>query len=286
MNLRFTKLLIIPALLITFIGLSLNSCGDRSEPRNMPKWDKVFEKYEAEGCFYLLDTDKERIFFSNPIRCKEEFIPASTIKVLFSLIGLEYGKIQSLDGDTLIWQEEFHSSKNRGEKLTLSEAYKTSSDWYFQEVCRQIGADTLERIIESIDCYGNMHQKGDLEDFWKDGSFVISAEEQVEFLRRLTAYELPFKKNVIDSVLKVMIETETEDFTLRTKTGKIFNKGSNDNIAWYVGIVQKHNRHAIFAMNMNLPTDTLTEERLWVRKDITREILEKQGFTIHNIKTK
>jgi beta-lactamase class D len=252
----------------------------------MPKWDKIFEKYDAEGCFYMIDPDKERIFFSNPIRCKEEFVPASTIKILFSLIGLEEGKISSIDEDTLIWKEELHSSKNRGEKLTLRDAYKTSSNWYFQEICRQVGADTVEKYIQSIDCYGNMTHKGELENFWLDGSFVISAEEQVEFLRRLVSYELPFSENVIDSVLDLMIETETKDFTLRAKTGTSFEKNSNENIAWYVGMAKKHKRNVIFAMNMKLPADTLTEERLWVRKDITREILDKQGFTVHNIKTK
>ena len=131
-----------------------------------------------------------------------------------------------------------------------------------------------------------MNYKGELENFWKDGSFIISAEEQVEFLRRLYTEELPFQKNVMDSVMDVMIEIDTNNYTLRAKTGTIFDKGSDDNIAWYIGIAKKHNRHAIFAMNMKLPADTLTEQKLWERKDITREILETQGFSIHNIKTK
>ena len=160
----------------------------------------------------------------------------------------------------------------------MREAYKTSSRWYFRDLARRVGADTMEKIIRGIDCYGNMNYMGELDKFWVDGSLMLSVDEQVEFLRRLYSGELSFRKGAIDTLFELMTEIKTADATLMAKTGTFFEVNSEKNVAWYVGIAEKGNRTAVFAMNMALPLDTLTSEFLDKRKEITKQILKSQAL--------
>ena len=56
-----------------------------------PELEKYFQGFK--GAFVLYDLNSKQYIRYNPERCAERFIPASTFKIMNSLIGLETGVI-------------------------------------------------------------------------------------------------------------------------------------------------------------------------------------------------
>ena len=73
----------------------------------------------------------------------QRFLPASTFKIVNSLIGIETGKI--VDEKMIIpWDSVQRWNRDWNRDLTMEQAFKVSSVPYFQEVARRIGRDTMK----------------------------------------------------------------------------------------------------------------------------------------------
>jgi len=83
-----------------------------------------------------------------------------------------------------------------------------------------VGSERYSRILRDID-YGNHDISGaPIDWFWLEGNFNISAEQQVEFLRRLYLEELPFSKRTFGQVKDIMFVEKTPNYTIRAKTAR------------------------------------------------------------------
>ena len=62
-----------------------------------PEWGKYFQAYNVTGAFVLYDLNRNQYLRFNPERCRQQFLPASTFKIMNAMVGLETGVIPDAD---------------------------------------------------------------------------------------------------------------------------------------------------------------------------------------------
>ncbi len=258
------KIIIAVIILISFIGSVY--------PQKITEEDlsKFFPTKDA--AFVLYDLKSNQYTRYNPQRCARQFLPASTFKIFNSLVGLETGVIKD-ENYVIKWDSTEYDIKSWNHDQTLQSAIKNSVVWYYRELARRVGLRRMQRYLDEVG-YGNMSIGGGVDNFWLDGSLQISADEQIEFLKRLYFENLPFSKRSMDIVKKIITLEETKDYTLKGKTG-LGELNSETYVAWFVGWVEKGKDVYFFAMNMN---GTDAAKLINTRIDITKNILKHFGI--------
>lgn len=155
------------------------------------------------GCFILYDNQTHEYYKYNESRCAERFLPASTFKIPNSLIGLETGVITD-ENFVIKWDSTKRSIKEWNQDQTLSTAMKYSVVPYYQEFARRVGKDTMQNYLDRFN-YGNKIIGEQIDRFWLDNSLKISADEQIEFLKKFYGYQLPVSKRSIDIVKNIIM---------------------------------------------------------------------------------
>jgi beta-lactamase class D len=178
-----------PVILLLFLMFS--SCSvNRARIDNSLK--KYFDEQKVEGCFSMFNNIDGKVTVYNMALDTSRFLPASTFKIVNSLIGLEIGKI--IDEQMVIkWDGIKRPVEDWNKDLTMTEAFKVSAVPYYQEVARRIGRDTMQKWIDSLG-YGNMKIGQHVDSFWLDNSLKISPDEQLGLVKRLYFDQLPFQK--------------------------------------------------------------------------------------------
>ncbi|MFA3783630.1 class D beta-lactamase [Melioribacteraceae bacterium 4301-Me] len=221
-----------------------------------------------DAAFVLYNLNADKYIKYNPERCSQQFLPASTFKIFNSLVGLETGVIKNEDY-TIKWDGTQYDIKSWNGNQSMKTAFKNSVVWYYQEVARRIGRSKMQRYLNEVG-YGNMVIGSDIDKFWLDGSLQISADEQIEFLKRLYDNALPFSERTMQIVKNVMIIEQNKDYVLRGKTG-LGKLNPKKYIAWFVGWIEKGKDVYFFAMNMNgEDADKLIKERLEITENLLR----------------
>jgi beta-lactamase class D len=198
------------------------------------------------GAIVVLNNSTGKYFRYNEQRCAERFLPASTFKIPNSLIGLETGVIS--DENFVIKWDGIERSKEWDRDHTLATALKYSVVPYYQELARRVGKEKYMELLLKID-YGNNTVGEVVDRFWLDNSLRISADEQIEFLKRFYDYKLPFSKRSVDIVKKIMSEEKYPNSVMKFKTGT-GNKEDKNWIGWLVGYVEKQSDVYFFAFNV------------------------------------
>jgi beta-lactamase class D len=229
---------------------------------------KYFDKYGHDGCFVLYDLKQDLYLKYNPERCAERFIPASTFKIFNSLVGLETGAVKD-EFEVFKWDsvKRFYESWNQD--LDMVKAFKYSGVWFYQELARKIGEKKMQHYI-SLNEYGNEDISGGIDRFWLDGGIRISADEQIEMLKKLYHNQLQFSKRSMDIVKRIMIYDQTNEYTIHAKTGWAIRV--EDQIGWFVGYIEKGDDVYFFAINLESKNP---EEGFVSRKEITFVILRQ-----------
>ena len=96
--------------------------------------------------------------------------------------------------------------------------------------------------------YGNQDISAGLTKFWLDRSLRISADEQVEFMRRLHRGELPLAARSMDIVKEIMVLARKGSMIYRGKTGSC--EGRDGQSGWFVGSVVANGRARVFATHV------------------------------------
>lgn len=200
-------------------------------------------------------------------------LPASTFKIVNSLIGLQTGVIRD-ENMVIKWDGKRRPNKDWNKDLTMKEAFKVSSVPYYQEVARKIGKDTMKLWIDSLS-YGNRNIEGPVDSFWLNNQLKVSPDEQLGLMKRLYFDQLPFRKSVQQTVRDVMLQEDNTAYKLSYKTGW-GNDESGNSIGWVTGWIEE-NRHVYFFVTLvKTPRKDIDIAR--VRLDITRDILKELGF--------
>lgn len=226
---------------------------------------KIFE--ENTGAFEVFDMQKEKYFRFNTQRCSEQFLPASTFKIPNSLIGLETGIIPD-ENFMIKWDGIKRPNEEWNKDHTLETAIKFSVVPYYQELARRVGRERFSEYLKKIG-YGNQTIGEKIDTFWLDNSLKISADEQIDFLKRFYEYKLPFTKRSIDIVKKILPEEKYPNSLLKFKTGT-GTKEDGKWLGWIVGYVESKSNVYFFAMNIEAIS---FEEARQLRDNLSRKIL-------------
>ncbi len=220
------------------------------------------------GAIVVYNDSAGKYFRYNAKRCAQRFLPASTFKIPNSLIGLETGVIPD-ENFVIKWDGIEHPIKEWKRDHTLASAIQYSVVPYYQELARRVGRENYNKFLKMID-YGNNTVGDAFDRFWLDNSLKISADEQVEFLKKLYEYKLPFSKRSVDIVKKIIPEEKYPKSILKFKTGS-GNKEDEAWIGWLVGYVVKKNNVYFYAFNADGRT---FDEAAGLRNKAAREILK------------
>lgn len=248
-------------------------------------FQQYFDSNHVTGTFGLFDNGQGHFVVYNLARFKDStYLPASTFKIVNSLVGLEKGAISNTkmmipwdgvvrrypNGDTATaWNKD----------LTMEEAFKVSAVPYYQEVARRIGADTMQRWLDSLG-YGSRYKKSvitaaNLDTFWLDNSVKVTADEQLGLVKKLYFEQLPFRKKTTQDVVKeLMTQEKNSNYILAYKTGWGFDEKGKA-IGWLVGWVEENKHPYFFALNVEGAKET---DMKVVRERILKSILKQMGF--------
>lgn len=234
-----------------------------------------FEDLGVEGSILIYDQNQEETYQYNPQRNAMPFLPASTFKILNSLIALETGVIAD-DIAVFTWDgiERVVPAWNRD--LNMRAAFNLSAVWFYQVIARRVGHERMQQWVTEAG-YGNqmIGSPEKIDTFWLDGDLRTTPEEQIQFLRRLHENALPFSESAISTVKDIMIVEKTPSYTIRAKSGWVgFGEPDQEQIGWYVGYVEQNDNVYFFATSIDIRDDDDHK----AREPLTRLSLETLGL--------
>ena len=267
---KVTDFLLFITCFIFFISLA--SCSvNRAKVDDSLK--KYFDDNKVDGCFTMLNNSDGKVTVYNLNLDTTRLLPASTFKIVNSLIGLETGVITD-EKMVIKWDGIKRSNEDWNKDMNMEQAFKLSCVPYYQEVARRIGKDTMKLWLDSLS-YGNKNMGDKIDSFWLDNHLKISADEQLGLVKRLYFDQLPFQKRTQQIVREVMMQEDNSLYSLSYKTGWGFDE-KNNNIGWMVGWIEE-NKHPYFFVTLVKSADAAVDMKA-VRLNITKGILKQLGF--------
>jgi beta-lactamase class D len=252
-------------------------------PNNVKKDNslkKYFDENKTEGCFALMDNGTGKFTVYNLSRYRDSsYLPASTFKIVNSLIGLQTGKITN-DSMVIKWDGIKRWNDDWNKDLTMYEAFRVSAVPYYQEVARRIGKDTMQLWLDSLK-YGTKSFKEKvtiktaIDSFWLDNSLKVTPDQQLGLIAKLYFDELPFFKSYQEVVKRAMLFENNTNYRLGYKTGWGFDEKGN-NIGWIVGWIEENNHPYFFVLNLESPDKNF--DMTTVRMNMLKGILKQLGF--------
>jgi len=257
----------------------LYSCS----PNNVEE-DKSLGKYFTEnkviGCFGLYNNATNEFTFYNKKRFTDSsYLPASTFKIVNSLIGLQTGVISS-DSMIIKWDGVKRNVEEWNRDLSMYEAFRVSAVPYYQEVARRIGKDRMEYWMDTVN-YGAgpkdtaFRISTAIDTFWLDNSLKITADEELGLVKMLYFDQLPFFKSYQEKVKKAMLFENKTMYRLAYKTGW-GRKENGNHLAWAVGWVEENNHPYFFVLNFE--SSDLNADIPSIRMKILKDVLKQLGF--------
>src|SRR5687768_13824846 len=132
--------------LLLIVSFSACSPNNVKKDNNLKKY---FDQHKVDGCFALMDNGTGKFTVYNLNRYRDSsYLPASTFKIVNSLVGLQTGNITN-DSMIIPWD----GVKRRPEwdqDLSMYRAFRVSSVPYYQELARRIGQDTMQAWLDSL----------------------------------------------------------------------------------------------------------------------------------------
>lgn len=261
-------------LLLATAGFGLTACKHNQATEVRADFKKYYDQFNVEGSFVLYDPQTDKYIFYNQVQFEQTFSPSSTYKICNSLIGLETGVIKD-ENFVIRWDSLIRQNPNWNSDHDLKAAFGNSTVWYYQELARRVGGKQMKYLLDKAN-YGNADTSGGIDKFWLTGGLRISPKQQIDFLKRLHDYQLPFSKRSVDIVKNIMIAKDTLDYIVRAKTG--WGGQDNKDVGWYVGYLEKKDKVYYFA-NCIQSTDLKNKDFANARIDIVYLILDDLKLT-------
>lgn len=234
------------------------------------KLGTLFRSNNATGTLVIQSLQHGTTYVWNQDRSTKKFASASTFKIFNTLIALDEGVIDPVN-DQFVWDGTPYEFSDWNRNLSLPMAYKASCVWCYQKLAERIGAATYLHHLRRAQ-YGEIDTPFEGTTFWLDGSFRVSAVDQIEFLKKLYTQSLPYKSTSYAGLKSIMRAKSTADYQIYAKTG--WARRVTPEIGWYVGYVETKNDVWFFALNMNIDSP----DQLGLRQQLTLEALEKLGI--------
>ena len=242
----------------------------------------LFDNNKVTGTFGIYDNGQGQFTIYNLKRFKDSaYLPASTFKIVNSLVGLETGRVFDekmvikWDGVVRKFPGE-DSTKSWNRDLTMAQAFEYSAVPYYQEVARRIGKDTMQHYLDTLG-YASRYNKATIktiDSFWLDNSVKITSDEQLGLVKKLYFDQLPFQKRTQRIVRGLMLRESNANYKLSYKTG-FGNRENGNAIGWVVGWIEENNHPYPFVLNIEGPANM---DMINVRMNILKGALKQLGF--------
>lgn len=256
-------------------SLMLVSCSTHTVKKDTPpNFQPFFDEYNVKGCFLVYDMRNDHYQIYNSRRCEEGYLPASTFKILNSLIGLETGVITGKDM-VIPWDSVVRKEESWNKDHTMASAIQYSVVPYFQEVARRIGVDRMKQYVDSCN-YGRMDITPEtIDHFWLNGNSRITPWEQMDFLINFYDNKLPFSAANLNTVKQLIILEENNQWIFRGKTGMAIQDGKL--IGWLIGYVEDSTNTWLYVCNVE--SDEANIEKFKAsRRGITEKVFKSMGL--------
>ncbi|HEY7498741.1 MAG TPA: penicillin-binding transpeptidase domain-containing protein [Vicinamibacterales bacterium] len=215
---------------------------------------------DVRSCVVIYDAARARTTRSDEKACRTRLSPASTFKIPHALVALET-KVATPDGVEQ-WDRTPYANRPSWERdHTVLSAIRPSALWVFQRIAPRIGAARMHEWLARLR-YGNADTSGPIAEYWLNGRLRISPDEQVGFLRRFYANELPLSPEHMRAVQAALVQSPgtVENSTgvhpvdgdwrsgvaLSSKTGAT-RTASGEGVSWLVGALTVDAQQYVFA---------------------------------------
>lgn len=238
--------------------------------------------FANDNCFIAKEKDQIIEQYGN---CKLRHSPCSTFKIAISLMGYDQGVLVDENNPKWAFKEGYVDWRDSWKTdQTPTSWIKNSCVWYSQLITTKLGMEKFKNYVTKFN-YGNKDVSGDkgenngLTHSWLSSSLLISPEEQIAFLQKLSNNKLPISlksQQLTKSI--IFVEKLPNGWSLYGKTGGGYMLDKNGvrnkdrQIGWFVGFIQKDNRKIVFA---NYLEDRLTKENFDAAKKAKEMVREK-----------
>lgn len=206
-----------------------------------------FEAHDVEGSFLVLDATANRYTAYNLRRCRQGFLPASTFKIPNTLIGLETGVLRDTS-DQCLWDGLVRGRPEWNQDMSYAQALRRSCVPCYQQLARRVGVAQYQQWLPRLRFGHPVVSPATLDNFWLTGASRITAFEEVAFLQRLQANQLPLSTRSQELTKALLVLRRGPGWVLRAKGGWSVAPGYNN--GWWVGWVEQAGRAYFFALNM------------------------------------
>lgn len=231
-------------------------------------WKRFFDAANVSGGIAIYDLRSNKIRLFDRARFDKPFVPASTSKIIHSLVFLESGALKD-ENEILKWDNVKRSIAAWNQDHDLRSAFKASAVWFYVAVSKRVGREKMQYYYNLAD-YGNRSTNNFGADYWNTGDLRVTMREQLLFLKRLHENRLPFSQKTIETVKNIHVAEQTDKYVLRAKTG--WSDAFEPNVGWYVGYVARGNDAYFFALEIDITKAEDVAKRAEITKNILREL--------------
>lgn len=246
------------------LALSLSACqnlpsnqGTTISQQQIQQIQHDFQADAIDGVMTIYNGKSFANVGSHVERATQQYIPASTFKILNALIGLEYEKATTTE--VFKWDGQKRSFPSWEKDMTLAQAMQASAVPVYQELARRIGLPLMTSEVKRIG-YGNQTIGTQVDNFWLVGPLTISPEQEAKFAYQLANEQLAFSKNVQQQVKQMILIEEKQGYKLYAKSG--WGMDVEPMVGWYTGWVEQPNGDIqAFSLNMTMQKDSSPKTR-------------------------
>lgn len=192
--------------------------------------------------------------------CKTRHAPCSTFKIAISLMGFDDGFLIDETHPELPFKEGYDDWLEIWKQPHNPTSWiQNSNIWYSQVITQHLGMQKFKDYLAKLN-YGNQDASGDkglangLTHSWLSSSLQISPEEQTTFLNGLINSTLLVDAKAQAKTRNILfVDDLNNGWKLYGKTGSgyLLNEDGRQNknkpMGWFVGWVEKGDRHIVFA---------------------------------------
>lgn len=192
--------------------------------------------------------------------CKTRHAPCSTFKIAISLMGFDDGFLIDETHPEIPFKEGYDDWLEVWKQSHNPTAWmKNSTVWYSQVITQHLGMSKFKDYLAKLN-YGNQDASGDkgqnngLTHSWLSSSLQISPEEQTNLINGLINSTLAVSPKAQAMTRNILFADNLPNgWKLYGKTGSgyLLNEdgfqNKNKPMGWFVGWVEKGDRHIVFA---------------------------------------
>lgn len=202
----------------------------------------------GEENFILMDGSTNEIIKQFGSNIEERVTPASSYKIVLSLMGYDAGILQDEQTPTWHFQEGYDDFLESWKRSQTPRTWMNRSCiWFSKIIALELGLERIEQYLSSFE-YGNqdfstgMIAPGSSNPAWVSSSLKISSKEQLKFIQNMIREKLPISSNALQMTKNLLFKEEiSSGRKLFGKTGlgsTVDKYGKNLKVRWFVGWVE------------------------------------------------